>query len=579
MSSATTPEQSSASSPQDTAATFCATLVDEWIQHGVGHAVIAPGSRSTPMALALTNRPELGIHVVHDERAASFVGLGIGLLGNPAILLCTSGTAAAHFHGTVIEAHQSAVPMIVCTADRPPELRDVGAAQTIDQTKLYGDAVRWFHDPGVAHDSAAHTWRALAAHCFASATGLWPGPVHLNLPFREPLMGQARELPPRRAPSGGVVALASAPSVDPHALAALSRLLQSPRGVIVAGRGCGEPVAVAELARLSGWPVLADARSGMRHLSAVAICAADQILRSSRFARDHEPDVVLRLGEPPASKVLNQWLANSNALQVHIASAPAWSDPDAVIAYRIVADPGDVCRLLAPLLRVGDSEWGTAWRSAEMLAQAAIADSLHAHPDGILTEPLVAHTIGSLLPAGAHFVVSSSMPIRDIEWFGLINDGITVHSNRGANGIDGVVGTAIGVAIVTAGLTALLIGDVAFAHDSSSLIALMARSIDLRIVVIDNDGGGIFSFLPQAESLTTKRFEQLFGTPHGTDIIALAGAHSIPACTVSTLDELRLALAEQGPRVIRVASNRRENVQVHQRVSEAVVRAIDFRGE
>src|SRR3954447_10209898 len=185
--------------PQDVAAAFCATLVDEWIEHGVRHAVVAPGSRSTPLALALAARTELQLHVFHDERSAAFAALGIGLAtGVPAILLCTSGTAAAHFHATVVEAHQSAVPMLVCTADRPSELRDVGAPQTIDQTQLYGAAVRWFHDPGVASADASGTWRSMASHALASATGLWPAPVHLNLPFREPLVGAARELPPRR---------------------------------------------------------------------------------------------------------------------------------------------------------------------------------------------------------------------------------------------------------------------------------------------------------------------------------------------------------------------------------------------
>src|SRR4051812_30889574 len=188
---------SGADTPQNVAATFCATLIDEWISLGVRHAVVAPGSRSTPMALALAARRDLRTHLFHDERSASFAALGIGLGGVPAIVLCTSGTAAAHFHAAVVEAHQSAVPMLVCTADRPPELRDVGAPQTIDQTKLYGSAVRWFHDPGVADWATRRSWRALAAHAFTKATASWPGAVHLNLPFREPLLGTAGDLPAR----------------------------------------------------------------------------------------------------------------------------------------------------------------------------------------------------------------------------------------------------------------------------------------------------------------------------------------------------------------------------------------------
>ena len=578
MSLATTPEQPQDPSPQNTAATFCATLVDEWIEHGVRHAVISPGSRSTPMALALTARPELEVHVAHDERVASFIALGIGLQGTPAILLCTSGTAAAHFHAAAVEAHQSAVPMIICTADRPPELRDVGAAQTIDQTKLYGDAVRWFHDPGVADNAAAHTWRSLAAHSFSSSTGLWPGPVHLNLPFREPLVGVAGSLPARRAAVGQRVSLPSSAAASHDALVDLAALLNRSRGVIVAGHGCGDPAAaVVLLAQSLGWPVLADSRSGLRHFSEVAVAAADQLLRHPGFASEHIPDVVLRLGEPPASKVLNQWLTVSNAVQIQISAVPTWADPDAAISHRLTADVDQVCRSLAALVGAGDAQWLTGWTTAEAQAQQAITTALDNGPLAAPTEPLVARAIGASLPANAHLVVSSSMPIRDVEWFGEIAEGVSVHCNRGANGIDGVVATAIGVAVATGAPTALLIGDVAFVHDSSALIALMSRrNADLRIVVVDNDGGGIFSFLPQASTLASERFEQLFGTPHGTDLVALAAAHSIPAATVHTLAELRAAIAVAGPQVIRVQSTRDANVAVHQLVNEAVSAAIDL---
>jgi 2-succinyl-5-enolpyruvyl-6-hydroxy-3-cyclohexene-1-carboxylate synthase len=579
MSLATTPEQPQDPSPQNTAATFCATLIDEWIEHGVRHAVISPGSRSTPMALALTARPELAVHVAHDERVASFIALGIGLQGTPAILLCTSGTAAAHFHAAVVEAHQSAVPMIICTADRPPELRDVGAAQTIDQTKLYGDAVRWFHDPGVADSVAAHTWRSLAAHSFSSSTGVWPGPVHLNLPFREPLVGVVAPLPARRAAPGRSVSLSSSPAASPDALVDLAALLNSGRGVIVAGHGCGDPAAVVLLAQALGWPVLADSRSGLRHFNEVAAAAADQLLRHAGFALQHIPHVVLRLGEPPASKVLNQWLTASNAVQIQISAVPTWADPDAAISHQLTADVAQVCRSLVALglASAADARWLTDWTTAEAHAQQAITTALDNGPTAALTEPLVARSIGASLPAHAHLVVSSSMPIRDVEWFGEITEGVTVHCNRGANGIDGVVATAIGVAVATGAPTALLIGDVAFVHDSSALIALMSRrNADLRIVVVDNDGGGIFSFLPQASALASERFEQLFGTPHGTDLVALAAAHSIPAATVHTLAELRAALAVVGPQVIRVQSTRDANVAVHQLVNEAVSAAIDL---
>ncbi|HEY4333638.1 MAG TPA: 2-succinyl-5-enolpyruvyl-6-hydroxy-3-cyclohexene-1-carboxylic-acid synthase, partial [Ilumatobacteraceae bacterium] len=498
--------------------------------------------------------------------SASFAALGVGLAtGVPAVLLCTSGTASAHFHAAVVEAHQSAVPMIVCTADRPPELRDVGAPQTIEQTMLYGSAVRWFHDPGVADPAATHTWRSLAAHAFASATHGWPGPVHLNLPFREPLVGTAGALLARNGT--GRVTLSGAAALDDVAVRQVARLLGGRRGIIVAGRGGGTAGTVHALAVALGWPVLADARSGMRHVCDVAVAAADHVLRAAAFAGSHRPEVIVRLGEPPASKVVAQWLTGSGAVQIHVSAVPSWSDADGLVAHRIVAD---VDATLAALTSALDApgrdadEWLADWMSAEHDAQEHITSALSA---AALTEPTVCRMIGSLLPSGSHLVVSSSMPIRDVEWFGTIAEGVTVHSNRGANGIDGVIATATGVAVATAAPTAVVIGDVAFVHDSSSLTALARREVDLRIVVIDNDGGGIFSFLPQASTLPHDRFEQLFGTPHGTDVAALAAAHGLPVAVVTTRDELATAASAPGPRVIVFRSDRTANVAVHERLN------------
>ncbi|MEO6125747.1 MAG: 2-succinyl-5-enolpyruvyl-6-hydroxy-3-cyclohexene-1-carboxylic-acid synthase [Ilumatobacteraceae bacterium] len=553
----------------DPAATFCATLIDEWIQNGVSHAVIAPGSRSTVMALALANRTDLQVHVFHDERSAAFAALGIGLLGTPAVLVCTSGTAAAHFHAAVIEAHLSAVPLLVCTTDRPPELRDVGAPQTIDQTKLYGSAVRWFHDPGVADDAASGTWRSLAAHAYGSATGVWPGPVHLNLPFREPLLGTAGELPSRS--SLMAVTYNSNTVVSPYAITRLATRVSTPRGVIVAGRGCDSADGVLSLAAVTGWPVLADARSGLRHLDGVALSAADSILRSPEFAAAHRPDIVIRLGQPPVSKVLNQWLAGLEAYQIHVTPVPTWTDPDGVIAHRIVAEPGSVCSALATHLSCADESWLRGWVDAERRAQAAIETLL---TGAGLTEPGVARAVVASMEPGSHLIVSSSMPIRDVEWFSVVPDGVTVHCNRGANGIDGVIATATGVALATGAPTTVLIGDVAFLHDSSSLTALAGRDVDLRIVVIDNDGGGIFSFLPQAAALPADRFEQLFGTPHGVDVVALAAAHSIPAADATSIADVVAAVNSPGTHLTLVRSNRAANVAVHAAVNAAVVAAL-----
>ncbi len=547
----------------DVQATFCATLVDQWARDGVTHAMVAPGSRSTPMALAIAACRDLHVEVFHDERSAAFAALGAGLASRrPALLLCTSGTASTHFHGAVVEAHLSDVPMLVLTADRPPELHDVGAPQTIDQTKLFGDAVRWFHDPGVPTIDTSHTWRALARHAQSRTLGTRSGPVHLNLPFREPLVGDVGELP--AAHLGPL--LVEQPSVK---LGTLAMQLDRERGIIVAGRGVDDPAAVAALSEATGWPVLADPRSACRGLTS-AVTAFDSLLRHEGFAASHLPEVVVHLGEPPASKVLSTWLAGSGAVQVRVTTTDTWSDPVHAVAHRVLSPIGDFCRRLAKELRgAGGSDWVQRWTHVTAIADRALAAELDTAAE--LTEPLVARVMSRL---DGHVVVASSMPVRDLEWFGAPDQQATVWSNRGANGIDGTVATAIGVASVSGRAVTVLLGDVALLHDASSLTALVRRSVEVRIVVVDNDGGGIFSFLPQAAALAEERFEQLFGTPHGTDLVGLAAAHGLRASTVATRTELEARLAEPGSQLIRVASERSANVDEHARLHAAVTAAM-----
>ncbi len=556
--------------PVTTAATFCATLVDEWVRSGVTDAVVAPGSRSTPLALALAAEPALRLHVHHDERSAAFLALGLGLAtGRPAVLLCTSGTAAAHFHAAVIEAHQAGVPMLVCTADRPPELRDVAAPQTIDQSHLYGRAVRWYADPGVPDEGMRSTWRSLAARAVLDATGPPPGPVHLNLPFRDPLVGDAGPLPPARPADAWHAAASGAPLLGAHALDALAGRLDHHRGVIVMGGGGGDPEVVHRLAAVVQWPVLADPRSGGRLPLPTTVGAFDGVLRHPAFAADHTPAVVLRLGHPPASKVLNQWLASSGAMQVQVAAA-GWIDPEHSAAVRVTADPTDVAHELAKRMNgASGTPWLARWQRADERAQDAIDRVVAAGTAA--TEPAIARRLLAALPAGATVVASSSMPIRDLEWFGRPRADVRVVANRGANGIDGVVSTAVGVALAT-GPTALLIGDVALLHDSNGLLGAARRAVDLTIVCIDNDGGGIFSFLPQAAALAPERFEQLFGTPHGVDLGALAAVHGVPTSGWEHLDEA--LAAGPGVRLVLVRTDRAANVAVHDELNRAIAAAL-----
>ncbi|MEZ5298102.1 MAG: 2-succinyl-5-enolpyruvyl-6-hydroxy-3-cyclohexene-1-carboxylic-acid synthase [Ilumatobacteraceae bacterium] len=537
----------------DANATCCATLVDEWVRCGVRHAVVAPGSRSTPLAIALAERDELALHVVHDERVAAFVALGLGLDGTPAVLTCTSGTATANFLPAVVEAGLSNVPMIVATADRPPELRGVGAPQTIDQLELYGRSVRWFHDARVPDEADPASWRPLAQRVFATAAA---GPVHLNLPFREPLLGRVGELPEPIGPPlpvpRGVATSGPATEYDRQ------------RGVIVAGGRSGvDPVAVEALADRIGWPILADPCSGLRG-TANSVNAFESMLRYRDFADAHAPEVVVRVGRAPASKTLSQWIARSGAPVLQV-GGPGVVDPDRnVTAFCSIDD-------LAALTGAGNTPWMARWRHAAQRADAAIEAGLAAGP----SEPAVAAAVAAASAAiDGELVVSSSMPIRDVEWFG----GVTgrVHSNRGANGIDGVMSTAVGRALL-GGPVFVLIGDIAFAHDSNALVALRQRGVDLRIVVIDNAGGGIFNFLPQASALPAERFEQLFGTPHGTDLVALAAAHGLDAASVETLDDLRSRLSIVGPTVTRVATDRVANVALHDDLHAAVATALSTR--
>jgi 2-succinyl-5-enolpyruvyl-6-hydroxy-3-cyclohexene-1-carboxylate synthase len=561
-------------------ATFAATLVDEWLRCGVRHAVVCPGSRSTPLALALAERPEIALQVHHDERSGGFLALGLGLAGGrPAVVLTTSGTAAAELHAVVVEADLAGVPLLACTADRPPELRDVGAPQAIDQVHLFGRAARWFGDPGVPDLGSAPRWRAFAGRAYAATLGARPGPVHLNLPFREPLVGSAGPLPPGRGDrpwvaTGSAAATAPATGVDvPDGL----RELAGRRGVIVAGAAPFDGPALHGLADALGWPVLAEPRSPAWIPAATGILHLDGILRSRRAADGLQPEAILRVGAPGASRVVNEWLAASGAGEV-VVGAPGWSDPAGTAATVIDGPPaGVLAALRSGVANPAPRAWLERWQAASDAAATAVASALA--QESTPNEPALARDVVAALPEGARFVVASSMPIRDVERYAAPRHGVTVLANRGANGIDGTVSTAVGLAIGSAAPTALLIGDIALLHDSNGLLGAAGRGIDLVCVVVDNDGGGIFSFLPQARALPTERFETLFGTPHGLDLVAVAAAFGVDAHALGRDDEVgaavRQATAKGGVHVLVARTDRAANIGVHGRIDDAVAAAVD----
>ena len=550
-------------------ATFSATLVDEWARLGVTDAVVCPGSRSTPLALPLADR--LRVHVRLDERSAGFFALGLAVAtGTPTVICVTSGTAAAELHPAVVEAHHARVPLIVCTADRPPELHGTGAPQTIEQTGLFGSATRWTSSPGVATEGQEETWRPLAARAFSEATHGpgGPGPVHLNLEFREPLIGAGVPLPARPRPlvvfpyGGPVPGPGSATSLEP---------LQG-RGLIIAG-GSGpgpqppELGGVLALADRLGWPVLADPLSGGRVEGTIA--AADAIVRTEPPL----PECVVMLGAPWLSRALGTYVSNAaraGARVVVVDPWRQWADPSRVATEFHQCRTEDWLEAAGATAKPCDPEWLASWRSRQAKAQAAIAEVLGSD----LSEPLVARAVHRYsAETGAILVVAASMPIRDLEWYAEAQPRPPrVLANRGANGIDGVVSTALGVAAsgpAPGTRTVALLGDLAFLHDVSGLVNL--REVPCTFVVLDNDGGGIFSFLPQADSVGPAVFEQLFGTPPTSDVGAVARGFGLTVHDVTAPSQLEPALAAPTPALVRVmVPGRPQNVALHDAINQAV---------
>jgi 2-succinyl-5-enolpyruvyl-6-hydroxy-3-cyclohexene-1-carboxylate synthase len=574
----------------DTADTYLLlrALVDELARCGLAGACTSPGSRSTPLVLTLARHTGLPTWSHVDERCAGFFALGVAkATGRPAAVACTSGTAAANYLPAVIEAHEARVPLIVLTADRPPELRDIGAGQTIDQIKLFGDAVKWFCEVGT-HEATPDRlrWiRALACRAYWEATSGRPGAVHLNIALREPLVLR-EELGDE--PGGGGrpdgrpwVARASQPDGASEAADALAALAAgSQRGVVVAGRyerGRRLGAAAAAFAEAAGWPLLADPLSGARS-GAAAVAHWDLLLRHDAFAAATAPDVVIRVGDLPTSKSLRTWLARPEiGAQVSIDPEGAWQDPASRVDLVLPVNPASALTSAAARLQENPPEsaegWLPGWLDADARATVAIAEAL----GDDLSEMRVAAELGRSLPASATLFVASSMPIRDVEsLFPERDDAPRVLSNRGANGIDGTTSTAFGVAAGSDGPVVLLIGDVALAHDLGGLLAAHRTRLPLTIVVVDNAGGGIFDFLEVSSQKDA--FEEHVATPTGLDpehVATLFGLrHCQPRDVASFRTELDAALASDDVTLIEVRSDRAANVRLHRRVAAAVAQSI-----
>ncbi|MGI8778168.1 MAG: 2-succinyl-5-enolpyruvyl-6-hydroxy-3-cyclohexene-1-carboxylic-acid synthase [Acidimicrobiales bacterium] len=575
----------------DAATGFARALVDEWVRAGVAMVAVAPGSRSTPLALALAGDGRIRFEVFVDERSAGAFALGAAKAsGGPAAVVTTSGSAATLLYGAVIEARHSRTPLMVCTADRPPELRDTGASQAIDQLKLFGDAVRWFAEVGVPEDrpGVGTYWRSLATRAVAEAMGPPPGPVHLNLAFREPLVptGTPVDAPGRADGAPWTVTRATSIVPQPGDVDRLARAVAgTPRGLVVAGWGADvDSDSVERFAGGAGWPVLADALSGLRN-GPLAISTYDALLRHPPFADSHRPDLVVRLGAAPTGRATVTWLPGA-VRQVLVDPDRAWLDPGRSACERVVADPTAVLEAVADRLIAPETPtpWLAGWLAAEATARAAVDDLIDSWEAPF--EGRIARDVLACLPDGATLVVGSSMPVRDLESFARPRRGVRLVANRGASGIDGFTSTVLGAAAVSHGSVAALAGDLTFLHDVGGLLGATRRGIDATLVVVDNDGGGIFSFLPQAGasgvSGASEHFERLFATPHGTDLVAVSSAFGVPAARVSRGDQVggavEEALAAGGVRLVIVGTDRADNVSRHAAVWEAVAAAVDGLG-
>ncbi|HEY0777299.1 MAG TPA: 2-succinyl-5-enolpyruvyl-6-hydroxy-3-cyclohexene-1-carboxylic-acid synthase [Gemmatirosa sp.] len=588
---------------------YVGAFVDELARSGVRHVCIAPGSRSTPLALTIVEHPALRTWVHLDERSAAFFALGMArAFGAPVALLCTSGTAAANFFPAVVEARAAGVPLLVLTADRPPELQDVGAAQTIDQHRLYGAHAKWFAEVALpeATPGLLRYARTLAGRAVATAAAAPAGPVHLNFPFREPLVPVAVEAPAGlgagdalawrgRADGAPWVVVDDAPPTLADAVARriAAELRAAHRPLLVCGpqldRGLAAPLAA--LARVLDAPLLADPLSQLRwgaHRDGSpddpVVDRYDAALRDERAAAALAPDLVLRIGALPTSKPLLQYLERHAAVARQVVvDAARWPDPSLRAAEVVHADPRVLAERLRAELAPGDgaptSGWRARWRQVDAATGAALADYAAA-----LDEPFEGRAlaeVAALVPAGGTLFVSSSMPVRDLDAFAA-GDGraLRVLANRGANGIDGVVSTALGTAAAAreagGGPLVLVIGDLAFYHDMNGLLAARLHALDATIVVLNNDGGGIFSFLPQAAH--PAHFEALFGTPHGLEFGPAAALYGACYHRADTPPALRAAVKAgvggRGLHVVEMRTDRARNVALHRGAWAAVAAAL-----
>lgn len=568
-------------------------LVDELVANGVDSVCISPGSRSTPLTVAASNHPEMQTFSHLDERSGGFFALGRARqTGTPTALVCTSGTAAANFHPAVMEANEGRVPLVVLTADRPPELQDSGANQTTDQRSLYGTATRYDRTLPEPEPTARklRSLRVTVCRAVSAATATPPGPVHLNVPFRKPLepVTVPEDVPSDLAATHPLaVAGRSGPFIsttrgdsklsEHHVDRLAAAITETTRGLIVCGPA-NSPTpsreSLAALAQTTGFPVLADPLSGHRFtpaFEAVTVCGGyDSYLDGCEWPT---PELVIRFGASPTSKALRTYLAGTDARQLVVDPAGGWREAEFTASDLIVAEPTAVARSLAnESVDAGDRQYRERFAEMERIYWEHVETASEAQ----LFEGGVLHEIARLLPEASTCFVSNSMPVRDLDRFGQPrSDSITVLANRGVSGIDGIVSSGLGAGSATDDPLVIVLGDLALYHDMNGLLALTRCDLDATIVLINNDGGGIFRKLPIERF--DPPFTDQFLTPHGLDFAPTADLYGFEFTQAKTLEEFRelfdAATASPGRQLISVRTDsersHRFREQLHERIRAA----------
>jgi 2-succinyl-5-enolpyruvyl-6-hydroxy-3-cyclohexene-1-carboxylate synthase len=526
------------------------------------------------VALAAAERDgRLRLHVRIDERTAAFLALGLAKAsGRPVPVLTTSGTAVAHLHAAVLEADSAGIPLLALTADRPPELRATGANQTIEQPGLYGRAVRWAADVGVpeAGREAAQNryWRSLVAKALITATGALsadPGPVHLNLALREPLLPESEEpadlpVPWAGRPGGAAWTVAGPAPVAPAEPPGPSRTL-----LVVGDAPPALGRAAAALADACHWPVIAEPSSGAWGAEG-ALRGGALLLGVPEWLGAHRPDRVLVVGRPTLSRPVSALLGDPDVRVETVAASPRWADA--------VRSSGHVSLTLPAAGGPLAEGWRPAWEDAAHRVGAAADAVLEARPGP--TAARLARDVVAALPRGSLLVLGSSTPVRDVDRLAVPRGDVAVLANRGIAGIDGTISTAVGAALAHGrGPAFALLGDLTFLHDLTGLLLGDGEPVpDLTVVVADNDGGGIFAQLEPGEDRHARDYRRVFGTPHGRDVAVVAESLGWAATRVTDLADLPAALALGGPRVVVVRTDQRAEAELARTLRQAAAEAL-----